>query len=115
MRVPPLNSVLLLVRGIVRQLLTRRGWVSKTQACETGRPRGCPARIWFDHDLGGDDSAIVVAKWLIDTDLDYSGRFIPDKFDFSVRNANPVGAANIQVLLNAYLSYKAKKRSAASG
>jgi hypothetical protein len=87
-------------------------WVvarSSSEAISLLKERGCPARISFDHDLGGDDTAMVVAKWLIDTDIDCSGRFIPDKFDFSVHSANPVGAANIQGLLDAYLSYKAKK------
>lgn len=62
-------------------------WVaarSSSEAISLLKERGCPARISFDHDLGGDDTAIVVAKWLIDTDLDCSGRFIPDKFDFFV-------------------------------
>lgn len=71
-------------------------WVvarSSSEAISLLKERGCPARISFDHDLGGDDTAMVVAKWLIDTDLDCSGRFLPDKFDFSVHSANPVGAA----------------------
>lgn len=93
-------------------------WVvarSSSEAISLLKDRGCPARISFDHDLGGDDTAMVVAKWLIETDLNCSGRFLPDKFEFSVHSANPVGAANIQGLLDAYLSYKAKMRSVARG
>jgi len=84
---------------------------SSTEAIALVKERGCPARISFDHDLGGDDTAMVVAKWLIDTDLDYSGRFIPHHFRFSVHSANPVGAANIRGLLNAYLLSRAKSKS----
>jgi hypothetical protein len=45
-------------------------------------------------------------------DLDVSGRFIPDQFEFAVHSANPVGSANLQGLLESYLSLKAKNRSA---
>lgn len=86
---------------------------SSSEAIVLMKERGCPSRVSFDHDLGGDDTAIVVVRWLVDTDLDCLGRFIPDQFDFSVHSANPVGAANIQGLLDSYLSHKAKHRSAA--
>ncbi|WP_347880808.1 cyclic-phosphate processing receiver domain-containing protein [Paraburkholderia sp. BCC1876] len=88
---------------------------SSSEAIALAKERRCPARVSFDHDLGGDDTAMVVARWLVDTDLDCSGRFIPDHFNFSVHSANPVGAANIQGLLAAYLSYRAKSRNAAEG
>ncbi|WP_027803557.1 cyclic-phosphate processing receiver domain-containing protein [Paraburkholderia dilworthii] len=90
-----------------------REWIvarSSCEAIELLKERGCPARVSFDHDLGGDDIAIVVVRWMVETDLDCSGRFIPDQFEFSVHSANPVGAANIRGLLESYLSYKAKSR-----
>ena len=61
---------------------------------------GCPDEISFDHDLGGDDTAMAVAKRLIDLDLDSGGAFIPRAFRFSVHSANPVGAANLRALLD---------------
>jgi hypothetical protein len=88
-------------------------WVvarSSSDAIAVIKQRGCPARISFDHDLGGSDTAVAVARWLVDADLDASGAYIPDDFVFSIHSANPVGAANIRGLLEGYLSYKAKNR-----
>ena len=56
---------------------------------------GIPDHISFDHDLGGDDTAMVVVNWMIERDLDEGGRFIPSDFDFKVHSANPVGHKNI--------------------
>lgn len=92
-----------------------REWVVARSSCDAIaviRQRGCPARISFDHDLGGSDTAIAVVRWLIDSDLDASGAFIPGDFAFSIHSANPVGAANIRGLLGGYLSYKENNRDA---
>jgi len=67
---------------------------------------GCPKFISFDHDLGGDDTAIKVVKWMVEKDLDNNGTFIPIDFSFFVHSANPVGAANITGYLNAYLKQR---------
>lgn len=67
---------------------------------------GCPALISFDHDLGGEDTAMVVVKWMIECDLDCDGAFIPDDFQFNVHSANPVGVKNIEGLLGGYLKRK---------
>ncbi|RKR45958.1 cyclic-phosphate processing receiver domain-containing protein [Paraburkholderia sp. BL17N1] len=67
---------------------------------------GCPEEISFDHDLGGEDTAMAVAKRLIDLDLDAKGAFIPPTFRFWVHSANPVGAANLQALLDRYLGLR---------
>ncbi len=67
---------------------------------------GCPDFISFDHDLGGDDTAMKVVKWMVNRDLDLNGKFIPQGFNFYVHSANPVGAANISGYLNAYLKQK---------
>lgn len=66
----------------------------------------CPSYISFDHDLGGDDTAIVVVNWMIERDLDSNGEFIPKDFEFNVHSANPVGAANITSKLNSYLNFR---------
>jgi len=63
---------------------------------------GCPTFCSFDHDLGGDDTAMRVVKFMVEADLDNPG-WIPDNFTFFVHSANPVGAANITGYLNAYL------------
>jgi len=72
-------------------------------------PLGCPAFISFDHDLGGDDTAMRVIKFMIERDLDMNGEFIPKDFEFNVHSANPVGAANINGYLNCYLNQKERK------
>ena len=67
---------------------------------------GCPEYISFDHDLGGDDTAMEIVKWMVQRDLDRCGNWIPDDFTFNVHSANPVGAANIKGYLNAYLNQR---------
>lgn len=69
---------------------------------------GCPIEISFDHDLGGDDTAMAVVKEMINLDLDAPG-FIPTNFTFSVHSANPVGSKNISGLLNGYLAQRNSK------
>ena len=68
--------------------------------------QGCPDFISFDHDLGESDAptGFDIAKWMVNRDLDCNGQFIPRDFEFHVHSANPVGAANIQGLLNNYLA-----------
>ncbi len=68
---------------------------------------GCPAVISFDHDLGGDDTAMRVVRWMIDRDLDAAG-FIPEAFEFRVHSANPIGAANIESALGRYLGVRGR-------
>jgi len=69
------------------------------------RQTGCPNFISFDHDLGGDDTAMRVVKWMVEMDLDHKG-WIPDDFTFFVHSANPVGAANIDGYLNSYMGQR---------
>lgn len=68
--------------------------------------RGCPMTISFDHDLGGDDTAMTVVKRLIELDMDAGGSFIPHDFTFRVHSANPVGSENIRTLLAQYLAMR---------
>lgn len=67
---------------------------------------GCPNFISFDFDLGGEDTSMIIVKWLIEMDLDMCGDFIPYDFEFNVHSANPVGGANIEGYLNSYLSQR---------
>src|SRR5574343_1662990 len=71
----------------------------------------CPEFISFDHDLGGDDTAVIVVNWMINKDLDrrsygIDDLFIPNDFQFDVHSQNPVGAKNIRELLNSYLTFR---------
>ncbi|MEM5316526.1 cyclic-phosphate processing receiver domain-containing protein [Paraburkholderia sp. JHI869] len=68
--------------------------------------QGCPVEISFDHDLGGDDTAMPVAKRMIQLDLDARGTYIPPDFHFIVHSANPIGRENIHELLARYLAFR---------
>lgn len=72
---------------------------------------GFPAEISFDYDLGGDDTAMPVAKRLIELDLDQAGTHIPRDFHLSVHRANPVGRENIRALLAQYLAVRTESES----
>jgi len=76
---------------------------SSNEAIDWMEKNGCPDFISFDHDLGGDDTAMNVVNWMIEKDLDSSGSFIPKEFQFAVHSANPVGAKNIEMKLQKYL------------
>jgi hypothetical protein len=70
------------------------------------KKHGCPSYISFDHDLGGDDTAMIVVKWMVNKDLDSYGKFIPKNFKFNIHSANPVGAENIRSYLNNYIKQR---------
>jgi hypothetical protein len=82
--------------------IIERSSASAIQGCKL---LGCPKFISFDHDLGGDDTAMAFVHWLINYDLDHPG-FIPGDFSFDVHSQNPIGKANIEGLLNSYLRSK---------
>lgn len=65
---------------------------------------GCPDFISFDHDLGGDDTAIVFLNQFIDHVLD-GKTVIPDDFSYFVHSANPVGAENISSKMDGFLKF----------
>ena len=51
-------------------------WVavrSSTQAINWLTKHGCPTEISFDHDLGGDDTAMQVVHWMIERDMNSGG------------------------------------------
>ena len=85
---------------IVRNSETAKDYVMKF---------GCPHFISFDHDLGGEDTAMIFIKWLVEKDIKTKGGIIPVEFAFNVHSANPVGAANIRGYLNAYLKFRDKE------
>jgi len=91
-----------------------RNWVvarSIDEAKALVQARGAPTVISFDHDLGPEEGndGYSFAKWLVDKDLDaYEANkdFLPPNFKFQVHSANPIGAENIENLLNNWLAYK---------
>jgi len=65
---------------------------------------GCPDYISFDHDLGGQDTSMIIVKWMVEMDLDMSNEWIPYNFEYNVHSANPVGKANLEGYLKCYLN-----------
>ena len=96
---------------------------SYEQATKWVLDNGFPDVISFDHDLGyeafdtNENGIIIVtdstevesgfdfAKWLIDYDMDTNT--MPPNFKFTVHSMNPVGAKNIQMLIDNYI-YRVK-------
>lgn len=63
---------------------------------------GCPSEIAFDHDLGGQDTAMVFVKKFADMLIDEEIS-LPEGFKYSVHSANPVGAENIKSFMDQLL------------
>jgi hypothetical protein len=90
---------------------TDKPWVivrTSQEAIQYIETNGCPEYISFDHDLGGDDTAMNVVKWLVEQDIAEHGAFIPKDFEYNVHSANPIGAKNIDGFLKNYLDFKQK-------
>lgn len=82
---------------VVRSSVEALAWMAE---------HGVPAMISFDHDLGGDDTAMVVVHALVEQDLDSGGKTIPNDFRYIIHSANPIGAENLQGLLDGYLNHR---------
>ena len=76
------------------------------EAVEVMCDMGCPDFISFDHDLGEGKNGYDIAKWMIETDLDEEGNFIPYKFKFYVHSQNIIGKENIEKSIGKYVELK---------
>jgi hypothetical protein len=56
---------------------------------------GMPNRISFDHDLGGEDTAIKFILWMVEALIDEEIQ-LPSDFSYTVHSMNPVGKENIR-------------------
>lgn len=65
---------------------------------------GIPIFIYFDHDLGGEDTAMRLVNWMIDRDLDTG--LMGEGVEFFVHSSNPVGKQNIEGKLGQYLEFR---------
>jgi len=72
---------------------------------------GFPPFISFDHDLSDELTGYDLVNWIIDTDMDNDGNFIPENFSFYVHSQNPIGAKNIQEKLSSYLVHKKTEKN----
>ena len=92
---------------------------SYNEAVALVKEHGAPEFISFDHDLadahyGGNFSSektgMDFAKWLVETDIDNQGNFLPDNFTYNVHSMNPDGARNIRGLMENWLHEKKKRK-----
>ena len=82
---------------------------TSNEAIEFMQENGIPEYISFDHDLGGEDTAMVVVKWMVTQDMD-NKYVIPENFKFNVHSANVCGKENIEGYLNSYLKHRESNR-----
>lgn len=68
---------------------------SSAEAIRYLEENGIPNVISFDHDLGGEDTSMIIIRHMFDMILDGKAT-IPDNFIFFVHSKNPVGAENIK-------------------
>lgn len=81
-------------------------WVivrSSEEAMQVLHNHGMPRFISFDHDLGGEDTAIIFILKMIDMCLDDPSTKFPR--DYFVHSANPVGAENIRGLMDCFIKF----------
>lgn len=79
---------------------------SSDEAIEWITRHGCPCYISWDFDLGGDDTSMIIVKWLVEMDLSMNGEFIPDDFSWNIHSANIVGGPAIDSYLKSYLTQR---------
>lgn len=71
---------------------------------------GIPEEISFDHDLGSDDTSMVVIKWMEEALIDGKIQF-PDNFQYFVHSQNPVGVQNIRNRMDNLIKHFKKEKS----
>lgn len=81
---------------------------SSQEAKEYILRNGVPGFISFDHDLGGNDTAMHVVHWLIEQHLD--GNLSLTNLKYQIHSQNPIGKHNIESLLEAFLTFERNKK-----
>lgn len=85
-------------------LVVRSSLEAKTFVSEFG----VPTFISFDHDLGGEDTAMEFVNWMIDAILEGEA-YLPEGFAFEVHSQNPIGAENIRNKLMGFITFLSKE------
>ena len=75
---------------------------SSSEAIELVKTKGIPDFISFDHDLGGDDTAMKFIWFLINGHMDGSLESFPT--DYYVHSQNPIDVQNIKSLMSSYIN-----------
>ena len=70
---------------------------------------GFPEHVSFDHDLGGEQTGLDFAHYLVRLYLDEGT--MPANFGFDVHSANVPGSENIEGLLTRYLRWRIEERT----
>lgn len=65
---------------------------------------GPPSYISFDHDLGGEDTAMVFLKWLADN-------YFTQPPEYSIHSSNPVGRSNIDAYMKSWIRVRNQEKS----
>lgn len=80
-------------------------WViarSSSEAISIIETNGIPSFISFDHDLDGDDTAMKLVWFLINSHMDGNLESFPT--DYYVHSQNPVDVQNIKSLMSSYIN-----------
>ncbi len=64
--------------------------------------RGMPIEICFDHDLGGEDTAMLYARTMC-AYLQDNGLKFPAEFSYTIHSQNPVGRERIASFMDSAL------------
>ena len=73
------------------------------KAKELIKKKGFPSYMSLDHDLGKNEpTGYDFVKWIVN---EYKDKELPE-FDFNIHSANPVGAKNMELLLNNFIKHK---------
>jgi hypothetical protein len=93
------------------------GWVTARSSYEARKvveQCGIPKFISFDHDLGGNDTAIPFVNWLCDSVV--MGELeLPEGFNYYVHSQNPIGKANIEGKMDFMLNWMKNIASKGNG
>lgn len=76
-------------------------WVivrSSREAIDYIQQNGLPDFISFDHDLGGDDTAMVFLYYLVNNICNSSD----DPPKYKIHSANPIGSKNIEAFMESW-------------
>lgn len=74
--------------------------ISSNEAIAMVIGHGMPEYVDFDHDLGGDDNAMLFLNWL--DRVYFEDITMVKPFQFSVHSANPIGMQNIESFMGSW-------------
>ena len=79
-------------------MIRSMGAASSAEAIQIVQNLGYPEMMDLDHDLGGNDTAMIFVKWLFENGKDSNLR--PPAW--RIHSKNPIGVANLQSYLSSW-------------